>query len=258
MTWGFKLSLAAAAAFLAAAPVLAQAPAASPAAPAAASDIEPEAVEALKRMSAYLGTLTAFEVKGDSTFDIALNDGQRVQIDEHSNIKVRRPNGFVIERTSDYKDRRFYYDGKKLTVYSPRTTYYAQVDAPATIAQTLDAVSDKYGIELPLTDLFRWSEPGGGRADKLQSAFHVGKATIGGVPTDHYVFREGDVDWQIWIDQGAAPTPRRIVIVDRSDEARPQYTVNLAWNTKPTFSDSTFAFNAPANALPIRLTALGQ
>lgn len=250
------LYAATAAAILGGAPALAQTPPA--ATPAAATDVEPEAVEALKRMSAYLGTLTAFEVKGDSTFDVSLNDGQRVQLDEHSVIKVRRPNGFVIERTSDYKDRRFYYDGKKLTVFSPRTTYYAQVDAPATIAQTLDAVSDQYGIELPLTDLFRWSEPGGGRADQLKSAFHVGKATIGGVATDHYVFREGDVDWQIWIDQGAAPTPRRIVIVDRSDEARPQYTANLTWNTKPSFSDATFAFNAPANALPIRLTALGQ
>ena len=257
MKLAYRLPLAAiAAGLLSGGAALAQT---TPTAPAASSsDIEPEAVEALKRMSAYLGTLPAFEVTSDNTFDLTLQDGQKLQFGERAVTKARRPNGFVIERTSDYKDRRFYYDGKKLTVYSPKTSYYAQVDAPPTIKETLAAVSDKYGIDLPLTDLFRWSEPGGDRVNDLQSAMYVGKATVGGVATDHYAVRQKDVDWQIWISEGAAPLPRRVVIVDRSDEARPQYTANLAWNTKPNFTDTTFAFQAPANALPIKLTALGH
>lgn len=243
-----------AAALLSAGGALAQ----SPPAPTPSSDIEPEAVEALKRMSAYLGTLNAFEATANATFDVALDNGQKVQFADKAVVKVQRPNGFVIERTSDYKDRRFIYDGKKLTVYSPRTSYYAQVDAPPTIRETLQAVSDQYGIELPLTDLFRWSEPDGGRADKLKSAFYVGKTKIDGVPTDHYAFREDEVDWQIWITEGATPTPRRIVIDTRDDAARPQYTADLTWNTNPAFSNATFAFQPPANAMPIRLTALGK
>lgn len=231
---------------------------AQPTAASTAPDIEPEAVEALKRMSTYLRTLPAFEVTSDNTFDITLQDGQNLQFGERAVTKARRPDGFVIERTSEYKDRRFYYDGKKLTVYSPRTSYYAQVDAPPTIKETLTAVSDRYGIDLPLTDLFRWSEPGDDRIDDLQTAQYVGKATIGGVRTDHYAFRQKDVDWQIWIAEGASPVPRRVVIVNRADEARPQYTANMTWNTKPAYTNATFAFQPPANALPIKLTALGQ
>lgn len=255
MKLAFKLPIAAiAAGLLYSGGALAQ----QPPTPTPSEEIEPEAVEALKRMSAYLGTLTAFEVTANSTSDIILDDGEKIQFAEKSNFKVQRPNNFVVERTSDYKNRRLFYDGKKLTLYSPKTSYYAQVDAPPTIKETITAVSDKYGIELPLTDLFRWSEPGGDKTDQLKSAFHVGTATIGGVATDQYAFRGPDVDWQIWISQGPNPTPRRIVIIDREDDSRPQYTADLTWNTKPAFNNATFAFQAPADAKPIRMTALDK
>ena len=235
-------------------------PAPAPAAPAGAadSDIDPDAIEALKRMSAYLGTQTSFELKSSGAFDLVLDDGQRLQFGDNATFKVRRPNGFVIERVGDYKDRRFTYDGKQLTVSSPRTAYYAQVEAPPTIRETLALAADRYGIELPLTDLFRWSEPGGGRADDIQEALYVGPALIDGTPTDHYAFREAEVDWQIWIAQGDSPVPRKIVITDRTDPSSPQYTATLSWNFRPAFDAQTFAFQAPAGALPIRLTALGK
>ena len=235
-------------------------PAPAPAAPAGAadSDIDPDAMEALKRMSAYLGTQTSFELKSSGAFDLVLDDGQRLQFGDNATFKVRRPNGFVIERIGDYKDRRFTYDGKQLTVSSPRTAYYAQVEAPPTIRETLALAADRYGIELPLTDLFRWSEPGGGRADDIQEALYVGPALIDGTPTDHYAFREAEVDWQIWIAQGDSPVPRKIVITDRTDPSSPQYTATLSWNFRPAFDAQTFAFQAPAGALPIRLTALGK
>jgi hypothetical protein len=255
------LSAAALAALLATAALAqpAQAPAAAQAgADTADSDIDPDALEALKRMSAYLGTQTSFELKTTGAFDLVLDDGQRLQFGDNATFKVRRPNGFVIERVGDYKDRRFTYDGKQLTVSSPRTSYYAQVDAPPTIRETLSLASDRYGIELPLTDLFRWSEPGGGRADDIKEALYVGPAKIDGAMTDHYAFREDDVDWQIWIAQGDAPTPRKIVITDRSDASSPQYTATLSWNFQPAFDAQTFAFKAPPGAMPIRLTALGK
>lgn len=235
-------------------------PAPAPAAPAGAadSDIDPDAIEALKRMSAYLGTQTSFELKSSGAFDLVLDDGQRLQFGDNATFKVRRPNGFVIERVGDYKDRRFTYDGKQLTVSSPRTAYYAQVEAPPTIRETLVLAADRYGIELPLTDLFRWSEPGGGRADDIQEALYVGPALIDGTRTDHYAFREAEVDWQIWIAQGDSPVPRKIVITDRTDPSSPQYTATLSWNFRPAFDAQTFAFQAPAGALPIRLTALGK
>jgi hypothetical protein len=256
------LSALAASALLASPALAQQTTGAAPAAQAATTDddnpIDPQAIEALKRMSAYLGTQTAFELVSDGSIDVVLDDGQRLQFGERSTYKVRAPNAFVIERVGDYKDRRFTYDGKQLTVSSPRTSYYAQVDAPPTIRETLAVAKDRYGIELPLTDLFRWSEPGGGRIDEVKEAIYVGQANIAGTPTDHYAFREADVDWQIWIAQGPAPVPRKVVITDRTDPSSPQFVTTMTWNFKPAFDAQTFAFKAPAGAMPIRLTALNQ
>lgn len=224
----------------------------------AASAVDPAAVQALQRMSAYLGTLQAFEIDANTSADIVLDDGQKVQLTEDVIYKVRRPDGFVIERTNAYKNRHIVYDGKQLTIFSPRTSLYGQVSAPPTIRQTVDLASDRYGIEIPLRDLFRWSEPDGGRVSDLKEGIVVGPARVNGVDTDQYAFRDEGFDWQIWITRGSEPVPRRVVIVDRSDEARPQYTADLAWNVRPSFTPTTFAFQPPAGAKAIQVAAQGQ
>lgn len=251
MTLKHRLAALAGASALLGAPALAQAPPAE-------NPVDPAALQALQRMSAYLGTLNAFQIDASTTADVVMDDGQRVQLTEDVVYKVRRPDGLVVERSNAYKSRKLVFDGKQMTLFSPRTSYYAQVAAPGTIRQALDAASDRYGIEVPLRDLFRWSEPGGGRSESLKEGFVVGQAKIDGVDTDHYAFREEDVDWQIWITRGANPVPRRVVIVDRSDEARPQYSADLAWKTNPSFTPATFAFQPPAGAMAIQIAAQGQ
>src|SRR5258708_26112548 len=97
----------------------------------------------------------------------------------------------------EVKTRRFIYDGKNFTVYSPKLGYYATVAAPATNREALDEIYKRFGIALPLEDLFRWGE--GSSADRLQgmrSAYSVGTATIDGVETDHYAYRETYIDWE--------------------------------------------------------------
>jgi hypothetical protein len=48
--------------------------------------------------------------------------------------------------------------------------------------------------------------------DGVTEGIVVGKAVIEGVPSDHLAFRAPDLDWQIWVQQGAQPLPRKIVI----------------------------------------------
>lgn len=44
------------------------------------------------------------------------------------------------------------------------------------------------------------------------SGFVVGKSVIDGVRCDHLAFRGPDIDWQIWIEDGDRPLPRKYVI----------------------------------------------
>jgi hypothetical protein len=215
--------------------------------------IDDSAVAALRDMSNYLMSLKTMEISGVGSLDVVTNDGQRIQLDGTTNYKIRRP-GFVIDYVSDIKSRRFIYDGKNFTVYSPKLGYYATVPAPPTNKEVLDTIYNKFGISLPLEDLFRWGGEGTeARAKALKSAYKVGTATIDGAETDHYAFREEDVDWEVWIQQGDQPLPRKLVIVDRNDPAKPTFSTRLSWKVNPTFTDADFAFVPDANAKKIQL-----
>lgn len=235
---------------------LADAPAvAAPAHPAAAgAALQPEALQALERMSDYLNTLKTFQIATRTSLDLITTDGQLVQVNGGAVYKVRRPDGFVIDVKSDVKNRTFFYDGKQFTVYAPELGFYATVAAPPTIRETLDKLYTRFGLALPLEDLLRWGDATDTGDEVLDSGFRVGPSTIDGVATDHYAFREGDIDWQIWIQRGSQPLPRKVVIIDRSDPAAPAYTALLEWNLSPTFAADEFAFKPATGAKSVRLT----
>lgn len=215
--------------------------------------IEDEAVQAVKDMSDYLTSLNTIGITSQGSLDVVTNDGQRIQLDGTTTYKVRKP-GFVIDYVNDQKSRRFIYDGKNFTVYSPLLGFYATTPAPGTNREVLDAIYNKFGIALPLEDLFRWGD--GTNADRIQalkSAYEVGSATIDGVPTDHFAFREADVDWEVWIQKGDQPLPRKVVIVDRTDPTHPTFTARLSWQVNPAFTDADFTFVPDANAKKIQL-----
>ena len=139
-------------------------------------------------------------------------------------------------------------------MFSPLLDFYATVLAPPTNREVLNAVYDKFGIALPLEELFRWGDGSNAvRLQALRSAYDVGTATIDGVETDHYAFREDDVDWEVWIQQGDQPFPRKLVIVDRKDPARPTFIARLTWTLDPQFTDADFRFVPDANAKRIQL-----
>lgn len=245
-------SLAAAALAVAAPPTLAQT---SP--PAAA--VDPAAVKALDGMTAYLRTLKSFEVRTTTTADKAIDDqGGKITYSGTATYKVQRPNGFVVEVSTERQKRQFFYDGRQFTVYAPTKGFFAQASAPATINGTLDQIYGRYGIALPLADLFTWGVDDM-PTNKLTQAALVGRdVVVGGVKTDHYIYAAGDLNWQLWISKGVQPLPRRVVITTVDDPAKPSYRADLTWNTQVTFPAGTFTFKPPANAKSITLAVIGE
>jgi hypothetical protein len=206
-----------------------------------AATVAPAATAALNSMGEYLRTLKTFQVKATISRDIVLLDGQKVQFDGTADLLVQRPNHLRLSMTSDRSDRRFFFDGKTFTLYAPRTSYYATVGAPPTIIQLADTLETRFGIELPLVDLFRW-----GTADgidgQLTSANYVGPSQVEGVTCEQYAFRQNGADWQVWIQSGDFKLPRKVVITTTSDEARPQYSAVYTWNLAPSLDEGAFAF----------------
>ena len=217
-----------------------------------ATDIDVKAIDALKSMGAYLRTLKVFALRSETTTDEVLDNGQKVQFGGTVDYLVRKPNGMRAEVISDRKRRQYFYDGKTVTVYGPTNRYYASTAAPPTISELLQFLDQKYDLHLPLADLFLWGTDKDG-VDDIKSAINIGPSRIGGVECDHYVFRQADVDWQIWIERGKTPLPRKLVITTTSEPTQPQYVAVLKWDLKPKFNNNTFVFVPPKGAQKIVL-----
>jgi len=246
------LAMAASAAAVQAAPPTAQGRPAATASTAATPAIDPKAVAALEKMGKYLRTLKNFELKGDTTLEVVDDSGQKLQFPGTVQYQVRPPTGMKLTVKTDRKEREFFYDGKTFTVYGPKNKYYASVDAPPTLHGLIEVARDQYGIELPLPDLFLWGTPDA-PTSALTGARFIGPARIDGTVTEQYAFRQDGVDWQLWLEQGDKPLPRRLVITTTDDPAQPQYAADLTWNTNATFKDSAFTFVPPKDAARIQL-----
>ena len=256
-----RLALAASATFvlgLAAAHAQGTAPAAAPAAssgaapagsaPAAAEPVrDPKAIAALQAMGAYLRSLKAFQVRSDFTIDEVMTDGRKLQFAGTVEYKVKSPDRMRVAVRTDRRQRDLVYDGRTVVQYAPRMKYWTSYDAPKTISETLDALDERWGIELPLADLFLWGTGDDGAASLL-GAEYIGPASIGGLDCDHYAFRDDGLDWQVWIRRGKQPLPCKLVITTTTDPTQPQYVATLKWNTSPAFDAATFKFVAPKGA----------
>jgi len=176
---------------------------------------------------------------------------QKVQLDMVTTYQVKRP-GIRIDWVSDQKNRQFYYDGKAFTLVAPTLGYYATVDAPATNREFLAALYDKTGVELPLADLFRWAEADSEEdIAKLTSAFSVGTATLDGVATDHWAYRTNEFDFELWMEQGDRPVPRKFVLIDRTDPTLPAFIAHLTWQLNPNLDPAAFTYVPTGTATAI-------
>jgi len=214
--------------------------------------LDRNALDDLERMGAYLRTLKAFQLRADVVTEDVRTDGQKVQIIRAVDLVAKRPNRLFAEVKNDRQRRLFFYDGSHFTLFAPRPRFYATVEAPPTIEKLADVLEDKYDLELPLVDLFRWGTPEGD-VGAITSAVDLGPSAINGITCEQYGFRQEGIDWQLWIQRGEQPLPCRIVITTLTDDARPQHTATYSWNLAPSYDDSLFAFRVPTDAKPIPL-----
>jgi hypothetical protein len=218
----------------------AQGPAAAP-----TPAIEPAAMAALQGMGAYLRGIKTFQVDAVTTDEVVLDDGQKLLSDGSVRVLAQMPTRLMAQVSNDRHDRLYLYDGKTFTLFAKRLNYYATMQAPPTIGELADKLDKDYDFTVPLEDLFRWGGPHW-TPEGITGAMVVGPSDVLDTTCEQYAFRQADIDWQIWIQKGDHPLPRKLVITTKTDEARPQYTAVYAWNLAPSFNADSFVFNPPA------------
>jgi hypothetical protein len=215
-----------------------------------ANAVDPASIQALRDMGAYLQTLKRFRVSTELTGERVLADGQKLSHTATADIDVERPNKLRALMHSARSERQIFYDGSTVTLFSPAQKYYSTVEFTGSLGDLINRLRERFGVEVPLSDVFLWGTPAA-PLDKIESAMNAGQDYVGEELCDHYAFRQANADWQIWIATGGKPLPRKVVITNRTDEARPQSMSLIEWNVKPAFKDAVFKFVAPKGATKI-------
>jgi hypothetical protein len=219
--------------------------------------ITPKAEKLLRVATDFLAGQKQFGLDTRSTIEVVLDSGQKIQFDHTARLSVQRPNKLRAERTGDLVDQVFYYDGKTLTLHNPSENYYASLPAPGTLEEMLDFAREKLDIIAPAGDLL-YKNAYEILAEDVESGFVVGKGVVEGVRCDHLAFRARNVDWQIWIEEGDHPLPRKLVITTRDVVNAPQFTVvTTNWNLDARFTADNFSFAPPKCPQKVEFLPLG-
>jgi hypothetical protein len=237
--------LVAGAAFLAS-PVKGEAPAMPTAAPLPA--LEPAALARLKAMGDLLKGAGAFTFTAKTVREQRGEGGQMLDFFSASKVAVTRPNRVRVDTVGDLHNASLWYDGKTVTIFSSKSTFYAQAAAPAAIDEAVQMLVDRFEAPLPVAG-FLLKDPYARMIDGVKSAFEFGVVKIDGVSCHHLVLSEEAADWQIWIEDGPRPLPRRLAVIYKKLEGAPRVVSALSdWNLSPAIPPGDFAFQAPAGA----------
>jgi hypothetical protein len=127
-----------------------------------------------------------------------------------------------------------------------------QSDLAGTVDQLIDTLQAKSGAGLPGADLLLSNTYDQLTANVIEGK-HIGQGVVDGVECEHLAFRGPETDWQIWIEPGAKPVPRKYVITSKTLAGAPQYTLKIKeWKTDAN-ADDEFAFKPPADATKVAL-----
>jgi hypothetical protein len=210
----------------------------------------------LKAMTDYLASQKTLSLTYDTDIEVVTSELQKIQFASSGQLQLSRPDKIRAVRTGGYANVEIVFDGKTLTMNNKDSNDFGQVDAPGSVDQLIDLLRDKYSVTAPGADLLF-----SGAYDVLTSdvveAKHIGIGVIDGIECEHLAFRNADTDWQIWIEIGDRPIPRKYVITSKSVTGGPQYTLRVKeWRTD--VSADAFAFKASQGAKKVAFEELAD
>lgn len=216
------------------------------AAPAGAQTQGSDAKSILKAMSDYVCSQETIQLSFDSDIEVITPQLEKIQFTSSGEVLLSRPDKLRAHRLGGYAEVELFFDGKTVSVLGKSINGYAQFDAPGTVDRLIEALREGYGIALPGADLLLSNSYEVLAAGVMESK-HIGRGVIDGQECEHLAFRNFDTDWQLWVEVGKSPIPRKMVITSKTLNNAPQYTLRVkGWKTGIEPAGDAFAFTPPA------------
>jgi hypothetical protein len=215
--------------------------------------IDSRADKLLRNMSDYLTSAHEFSFRTEVNYDQVLAGGQKILYARQAELSMRRPDRLHAVVNGDLVNERMWYDGKTFILMDLRDLGYVKVDVPPKLDEALDFMALEYGIASPVSDVL-YSDVYAVLTENVVTGDYVGQSVVRGVPTHHLAFTQNNIDWQLWIEDGAHPLLRKAVITYKNVTGSPQFTVWLSdWDFNPRLADSLFEFLPPDGAHQVEI-----
>jgi len=212
----------------------------------------------LKAMADYVSASQTISLTFDSDIEVITPQLEKIQFTNSGKALLKRPDGLRAHRVSGHSDVELVFDGKTVSILGRSVDGYARIEAAGTVDQLITALRVGHGISLPGADLLLTNAYDALVADVIEAKY-VGLGMIDGKECNHLAFRNFDTDWQIWIETGERPTPRKLVITSKTMNSAPQYTLRIKeWQSGLPVAADAFAFTPPVGARQLNPNELGD
>lgn len=209
---------------------------------------EAEAKALLKAMTDYVSGQRTISFAYDVNLEVITKEHQKLALASSGKVILSRPDKIRATRSGGFADIEMVFDGQTLTLLGKNMNVYTQVGIPGSIDHLVDELRDKYARPLPAADLLIADSYNELMANVVDVK-DLGSGVIGGTECDHLAFRKKEVDWQIWIAQGARPYPCRYAIASRLVTGEPEYSIQIRdWKAGEEIATDGFTFDAPPGA----------
>jgi hypothetical protein len=214
---------------------------------------EERASKLLKEMSDYLSAQASIAASFDGSIEIVTPELEKIQFNSSGDMLLVRPDKLRISRKGGFSEIELRYDGKTAALLGKNVNVFAQVDAPGTVDQLLNALENQYSMTLPGTDLLVSNVFSAVSANVMEQKY-IGPDMVSGMRCDHLAFRNDDTDWQLWVHADGDPIPRKLVITNKTAAGAPQYTLQFTkWQPQPSVAAESFTFDPPLNGKKLEL-----
>ena len=214
---------------------------------------DPAALQILDHMSAVIGELGSCRFTLNVSRDVNDPDMGLVTYFGVNEVYMVGPNKMLINSRSDGDHKGYWYDGKTVTYYSYDENNYAAVAAPATILQTIDALSRDYGVDFPAADFF-YPTFTDDLIDNSDRIVFLGKKNIEGRDCFHVLATGKTMGVQLWIADDSLNLPVKFSIVHYDQKNSPRYEATFSnWQINPELPSAIFDFVPPQTAARITL-----
>lgn len=218
------------------------------------AQIDSAAVAILDTMSSVVTNLESCSFTLKAEYDIYNSDLGLIKHSDIAKVYLKAPDKLLVKKKGDKGQKDFYYDGKTFYYYSVDNNQYAMTQAPPTIMETIDSISDALGVEFPAADIF-YPDLVDTLLENAENLIYLGLTSVDDRGCYHIAGTNKEFTYQIWIAEDGSFLPIRIAINYVNQTANPQYVASFSdWSLNPDLEDSMFDFVVQAGAKLIKFT----